>query len=147
MVPSPQVSDIPQSSPIGMPIAWKNSRTSSGVGAAPTLTASASSRPSCVRSAEKSCSSACAAASATSGGTSSPACSARTFASEASSPFSAGMRCSSGRLASIASRPALSFSKIRGTAKNHVGLTLGRYSAILRGSAQMCTERPLVIGR
>ena len=35
----PQVSDMPQSSPIGIPIAWKNSSTSSGVGAAPTLTA------------------------------------------------------------------------------------------------------------
>src|SRR3954447_6042501 len=35
MVPSPQVSDIPQSSPTGMPIAWKNSSTSSGVGAGP----------------------------------------------------------------------------------------------------------------
>src|SRR6266508_2695852 len=34
MVPSPQVSDMPQSSPIGIPIAWKNSSTSSGVGAA-----------------------------------------------------------------------------------------------------------------
>ena len=39
---------MPQSSPTGMPIAWKNSSTSSGVGAAPTLTATTSSRPSCV---------------------------------------------------------------------------------------------------
>ena len=75
MVPSPQVSDIPQSSPIGIPIAWKNSSTSSGVGAAPALTASASSRPSCLRSWENICSSAWAAASAISAGTSSPACS------------------------------------------------------------------------
>ena len=33
-----------------MPIAWKNSRTSTGVGAAPTLTASNWSKPSCARS-------------------------------------------------------------------------------------------------
>jgi hypothetical protein len=41
----------------------------------------------------------------------------------------------------------LSFSKIRGTAKNHVGFTLGRNSAIRRGSAQTVTESPLVTGR
>ncbi len=29
--------------------------------------------------------------------------------------------------------PALSFSQIRGTAKNHVGLTAGRYATISRG--------------
>ena len=90
-----------------------------------------------MRSPEKSCSSAWAAASATSAGTSSPACSARTFASDASRPFWAGSRCSSGRPASIASSPALSFSKMRGTAKNQVGFTFGRNSTILRGSGQM----------
>ena len=37
--PTPQVSDMPHSSASAMPIAWKNSSTSRGVGAAPTLTA------------------------------------------------------------------------------------------------------------
>ena len=48
--PTPQVSDMPHSSPSGMPIAWKNTSTSRGVGAAPTLTATASSSPSIARS-------------------------------------------------------------------------------------------------
>jgi len=82
-----------------------------------------------------------AAASATSGGTSSPACSARTFWIDISRPFSAWARCSSGRLASIASRPALSFSKIRGTAKNQVGFHLGKELTILRGSGR-CHRQP-----
>ncbi len=38
--PAPVVSDMPQSSASGMPSAWKNSITSGGVGAAPTLQAS-----------------------------------------------------------------------------------------------------------
>ena len=44
-MPAPVVSDIPQSSASGMPRAWKNSITSGGVGAAPTLQASTASRP------------------------------------------------------------------------------------------------------
>ena len=48
--PAPQVSLIPHSSDSGSPIAWKNSSTSTGVGAAPTLIATNSSRPSIVRS-------------------------------------------------------------------------------------------------
>ena len=58
IVATPHVSDIPHSSPIGIPIAWKNSSTSTGVGAAPTLTAITSARPRLARSFEKSCSSA-----------------------------------------------------------------------------------------
>ena len=38
-VPNPHVSDIPHSSASSIPSAWKNSSTSTGVGAAPTLTA------------------------------------------------------------------------------------------------------------
>jgi len=38
-VPAPHVSDIPHSSASSIPSAWKNSSTSTGVGAAPTLTA------------------------------------------------------------------------------------------------------------
>ena len=113
-VATPQVSDIPQSSPILIPIAWKYSSTSTGVGAAPTFTATASSRPSCLRSAENICSSALATAAASSSGTSSPACSRRTFWIAASTAFWAGSRCSSGSFAAIASSPAFSFSQIRG---------------------------------
>jgi len=36
--PVPHVSDIPHSSASSIPMAWKNSSTSTGVGAAPTLT-------------------------------------------------------------------------------------------------------------
>ncbi len=57
-VPKPQVSDIPHSSASSIPTAWKNSSTSTGVGAAPTLTDSTWSSPSISRSLEKICSSA-----------------------------------------------------------------------------------------
>ena len=61
-------------------------------------------------------------------------------------PFCAGTFCSSGRLSSIVSSPAFSFSQTLGTAKNQVGLTEGRNSMILRGSAQIDTSTPLTIG-
>ena len=47
-----------------------------------------------------------------------------------------GRRCSSGWAACIVSSPALSFSQMRGTAKNHVGRTWGRYESTSRGFGQ-----------
>ena len=124
--PEPQVSDIPHSSASSIPMAWKNTSTSRGVGAAPTFTDTTSSSPSIARSPLNIFSSAAATAAASSSGTGSPACSSSTLRIAASSAACAGSRCSSGWPESIASRPALSFSQIRGTAKNHVGLTSGR---------------------
>ncbi len=89
--PAPHVSDIPHSSASGMPIAWKNSSTSSGVGAAPTLTARTSSKPSILRRPAKICSSAAATSAASSAGTCSPRCSRRTFSTAAASARS--VRC------------------------------------------------------
>ena len=119
---------MPHSSASGTPIAWKNSITSRGVGAAPTFTASTWSSPSLLadlrehelvglgvllRPARS--------------GTSSPACSARTFLSPTPSAHSVACffasSCSAATPASIA---ALSFSQMRGTAKNQVGRTSGR---------------------
>ena len=124
--PEPHVSDIPHSSASSIPIAWKKTSTSRGVGAAPTLTAAISSKPSIARRPENISASAFATAAASSSGTGSPACSSSTFLIAASSAAWAGARCSSGCEASIVSSPDLSFSQIRGTAKNHVGLTSGR---------------------
>ena len=109
-----------------MPRAWKNSITSGGVGAAPTLQASTWSRPRCSRSFEKIASSAFATRAASSSGTGSPRCSSRTFSSASASASCVAARCSAGAAASICSSPALSFSQIRGTAKNQVGRTSGR---------------------
>ena len=78
-VPYPQVSDIPQSSASGTPIAWKNSITSRGVGAAPTFTDSTSSSPSRPRILESTSSSALACSAFSSSESSSPACSALTL--------------------------------------------------------------------
>jgi hypothetical protein len=100
--------------------------TSTGVGAAPTLTASTWSKPSVARSPAKICSSARATVCASSSGTGSPACSRRTLRIDASSAACTGARSDSGRAASIVSRPALSFSQIRGTAKNQLGRTSGK---------------------
>ncbi len=137
--PIPQVSDMPHSSAISMPIAWKNSSTSTGVGAAPTLTVTTSSSPSIVRRPENISLSALATVSARSAGTSSPACSRRSFFSAAWSASSTGLRCSSSWPATIASSPALSFSQMRGTAKNQFGWTSGRNCTIVRGSGQAVT--------
>jgi hypothetical protein len=41
----------------------------------------------------------------------------------------------------------LSFSQIRGTAKNQVGLTLGRKEMISRGFGQIVTEGPRITGK
>ena len=84
---------------------------------------------------------------ASSSGTSWPLCSRRTFWIAASRPFWAGTRCSSGSFAKLASIPALSFSKMRGTAKNQVGRTAASESPILRGSGQIVTLTPLITGR
>ncbi len=125
-----------------MPIAWKNSRTSTGVGAAPTLTAMRASKPSWARSGAKIAASACAQACSSSSGTGSPACCRRTWRVAAPIARSLASRCSSGSAATIASRPALSFSQMRGTAKNQDGRTAGSTAMIWRGSGQVVTVRP-----
>ena len=105
-----------------MPIAWKKTSTSRGVGAAPALTEIASSSPSIARSPANSFSSPSAAVAATSSGTGSPACSSSTLRRAAVSQPTVSSPC----VERCPSRPALSFSKMRGTAKNQVGLTAGR---------------------
>jgi hypothetical protein len=147
VVPAPEVSDIPQSSASGIPSAWKNWITSGGVGAAPTLHASTSSSPSIARDFDSTCSSACSHFSRTSAGSSSPACSARERWRPSSIAAFVGPRCSSGRFSTIASSPAFSFSQIRGTAKNQVGRTSGRYEITWRASGQQVTLKPHSIGR
>ena len=108
-------------------MAWKNSITSFGVGAAPTFTDSTSSRPRRARIFDSTSSSALPNSSASSGGISSPACSARTLRRPTSSAHWVACRlassCSAAMPASIA---AFSFSQMRGTAKNQVGRTSGR---------------------
>ena len=147
-VPAPQVSDIPHSSASGSPIAWKNSITSRGVGAAPTLSASIWSSPRPARIFENTCSSSFSNSSRRSSGTSSPDCSSRTFFSPTSSACLANFLRSSSCSASMpASIDALSFSKIRGTAKNQLGLTSGRYEITWRASGQHVTVKPNMIGR
>ena len=128
--PAPQVSLIPQISASGIPRAWKNTSTSRGVGAAPTLTSFASSSPIAWRSDLKN-------SSGSGSGVGSPACSASTRA------LAAAISCRACSLpASLASSPALSFSHTRGTAKNQVGLTAGRNSPIRRGSGQVVIVMP-----
>jgi len=61
-----------------------------------------------------------------SGGTGSPRWSRRTRRVAACSASRTGRLCSSGWAACSASRPAFSFSQIRGTAKNQFGRTWGR---------------------
>ena len=139
---------MPHSSASGIPIAWKNSITSYGVGAAPTLTDSTSSSPSRVRIFDNTSSSAFAYSSASSGGSSSPACSTLTFRSPTPSAHSVAWRlassCSAAKAASIA---AFSFSQMRGTAKNQVGCTSGRYATTSRGFGQQVVVKPSMIGR
>ena len=127
IVATHESSDMPQSSQIGMPSARKNSRTSGGVGAAPTTKCSTSSSPRRARSGANTSSSARAHSAASSSSTVSPACSARTRRRPVSSaqPMT-WRRASSGSATKPASSAALSFSQIRGTAKNQVGRTSGR---------------------
>ena len=120
--PTPHVSDMPHSSASGTPIALKKTSTSRGVGAAPALTAIAWSSPSIARSPANSCSSPAAAVAATASGTGSPACSSSTRSRAASSQATVSSPC----VRRWPSSPAFSFSKMRGTAKNQVGLTAGR---------------------
>ena len=121
------VSDIPHSSASGTPRAWKNSITSGGVGAAPTFTDSTASSPSRARILDSTSSSALACSWASSSGIGSPAWSSATLRSPTPSAHSvACLRASSSSAATPASIAALSFSQIRGTAKNQVGRTSGR---------------------
>ena len=122
--PAPQLSDRPHSSATGMPMAWKNTSTSRGVGAAPTYTATTSSSPSIARSPANSSRSASSTVAASSSGTGSRACSCSTLRVAASSH--SRLRPASSPCNRKLSRPALSFSQIRGTAKNQVGRTAGR---------------------
>ena len=104
-VPAPQVSDMPHSSASGMPIAWKNSSTSRGVGAAPTLTASTSSRPSMrAQAGEQLCVGLGDASAASSSGTGSPACSSSTLRGRGLEPARGCARVA--RAAGRASPPA-----------------------------------------
>ena len=56
-------------------------------------------------------------------------------------------RSFSGAAASVCSSPAFSFSQMRGTAKNQVGRTSGRYSITSRASGQQVIVNPQSIGR
>jgi hypothetical protein len=125
-VPTAQVSDIPQPSASSMPRAWKNSSTSRGVGAAPTTTSIASSRPTRERTNENSSASAFRTAASRSGGTGIPAWRKRTRSNDAAMASCITTRCSSGCDAICASSPAFIFSQMRGTAKKNVGFTFGR---------------------
>ena len=140
---TPQVSDMPQSSPIGIPIAWKNSSTSTGVGAAPTFTdidLVEAERLAEVREHRLV------------GGRDARGELLGDVLARLLEPhlldrgldaLLAPARPPRREIAaSFASRPALSFSQIRGTAKKKVGLTVGRNSMILRGSGQTVIERP-----
>ena len=139
---------MPQSSASGIPMAWKNSITSRGVGAAPTFTDSTSSSPSRARTFERTSSSAFAYSCASSSGISSPACSSLTFFRPTSSAHSVACRfASSCSAATPASSAAFSFSQMRGTAKNQVGCTSGRYATTWRGSGQQVVVKPSMIGR
>ena len=113
---------MPHSSPSGTPIAWKKTSTSRGVGAAPALTEIASSSPSIARSPRKRFASP------------SAACARHVVGHRLARRLELDLRRAAVSHPTVwspcvgrwPSRPALSFSKIRGTAKNHVGLTDGR---------------------
>ena len=136
--PAPQVSDMPHSSASGMPMAWKNTSTSRGVGAAPTLTAidlvEAEHR---AQPGEQLARRPRRRVAARSSGTGSPACSSSTFCIAASSQRAVALARSSRWRQAAPPGPALSFSQMRGTAKNHVGLHLRQVARRSRaGSAQ-----------
>ncbi len=121
-------------------MAWKNSITSGGVGAAPTFTDSTWSRPSRSRIFE----STSASAFSYSSPTSSPRARRRPTLSAHCVACLRSASCSASMPASIA---AFSFSQMRGTAKNQLGCTSGRYAATWRGSGQQVVEKPTNIGR
>ena len=136
-MPAAHVSDIPHSSASSIPIAWKNSITSGGVGAAPTLTATSWSRPSIARRPANSSLSACSTAAASSAGHLLAALAQPHRLQRGVERALHARRASSGWAPSIVSSPALSFSQMRGTAKNHVGCTCGSTSTMRRGSGQV----------
>ena len=121
MVPAPVVSDMPQISLSPTPSPRKNSISSGAAGAAP-MWQFARSSPSARRIEKNVRSSASATLLASWGGTGSPRCSRRTFSIASASEAGAYM----GASASSASARVCSFSQMRGTAKNHDGLTSGR---------------------
>jgi hypothetical protein len=92
-------------------------------------------------------SSAAAALAATSSGTGSPRCSRRTFSIAAARPACAASRSPSGRPAIAPSRPAFSFSQIRGTAKKKCGRTCGITLMIVLGSGTVVIVAPKTMGR
>ena len=146
-VATPQVSDIPHSSPIGIPIAWKNSSTSSGVGRGADVDGHDLVEPELARSFENISSSAWPPSAASSSGTSSPACSSAQLLERRRDRRLGRLALLVGQAARGRLEPAFSFSQIRGTAKNQVGRTSGRNSMILRGSGQIVIENPRITGR
>src|SRR3712207_7632745 len=62
------------------------------------------------------------------------------FRSTDSAHCCACLRCSSSSFSIPASMPAFSFSKMRGTEKNQLGRTSGRYATTWRGSGQSRSE-------
>ena len=121
---------MPHSSASGTPIAWKNSITSRGVGAAPTLHGLDLGRGRGVaRIFESTSSSAFACSCSSSSGTSSPGLLGLHLAQARRSSAHCGRLLALLVLLGGHRRPrapAFSFSQMRGTAKNQVGRTSGR---------------------
>ncbi len=124
VVNAPVVSLIPYTSRIRTPSPPKNSPTSVGSGAAPLTTISASPMPSSDLIGPSTCSSAAANLSASSGDVVWPYWQLRTYSRPvAIAAATAAFLASACSPASSAWMPAMTFSKIRGTPKNAVGLT------------------------
>ena len=147
-VPAPHVSLIPHSSLSGRPIAWKNSSTSTRRRRRADVDrddlVESELRP---QAGEDRLVGLGDAARRAPSGTASPRCSSRTFSVAAAMAPSILARVSSSWPAIIVSSPALSFSQMRGTAKNHAGRTSGRRTSTWRGSSQHVICRPKTIGR
>ncbi len=62
-------------------------------------------------------------------------------------PSTAALRSASCSCSMPASMAALSFSQMRGTAKNQLGRTSGRYATTWRGSGQSVVVKPRMSGR
>ena len=124
VVNAPVVSLIPYTSMIRTPRPPKNAPTSGGSGAAPLTTISVSPRPSSDRIGRRICSSAAANLSASSAEVLWPYWQLCTYSRPvAMAAATAAFLSSSCSPASSAWMPAMTFSKIRGTPKNAVGLT------------------------
>ena len=107
-----------------MPIAWKNSSTSTGVGAAPTLTATIWSKPRCGAQAREQLRVGLGDRGGQLGGDLlARLLEADLLAGGGERRLAPRRAAPRGSPASIASRPALSFSQMRGTAKNQLGRT------------------------